>query len=225
MYREGITRLLLYLFMAIVRVFCLLLFLQTSVCAQSALTWEGGLMANLNTSQLSVTSQQAASRVTGNLWTAGFGLFVRSSEFHMNYLEGILAFEVTGSSKTIYYLYGNDQYVRIPDRYRTIPLIITINRYLGQKKKLSAGIGLKSAVVVSHGVRHEDPLPPSTPGLIHTATPRKWFGAPVFQLSAHFSRADITLNAWYALTPLIRQSSAEAVPYGISFGVKYQLFP
>jgi hypothetical protein len=211
--------------MTIVRVLVLFLFFQTSAWGQATLTWEGGLMANLNTSQLSVTSPQAASRVTSNQWTAGFGIFVQSSEFKMNYLEGILAFEVTGSSKTIYYVYGNDQFARIPDRYRTIPLIITINRYLGERRKLAIGVGIKSSLVVSYGVRHEDPLPPSTTGLIQTAEPRKWFGSPVLQITAHFTRADISLSGWYALTPLIKQFSVHVVPYGVSFGVKYRVFP
>lgn len=186
--------------------------------------WQMGLMAGLNTSQLSITGGYGASVTTGVQWSAGFGMYCKSSEVNMFRLEAQLAFEATGSGKETYYSVDQYDWVRVYDRYRTIPISVLLLRNLGWKESWSIGLGFKSSFVVGHYVRHERETPSSMSGIIYSPDVRKWIGSPVIQLSHNFPYADVSLSGWYAITPLIDQYTVKAVPYGISFAVKVPLF-
>lgn len=181
-------------------------------------------MAGLNTSQMSLTSSYAGSVTTGVQWSAGFGIYCKSAQVNMFRLEGQIAYEATGSGKETYYQVADEEWVRIYDRYRTIPVSILLVRNIGWKESWSIGIGFKSSFVVGHYVRHENNAPGTISGIIFSPEVFNWFGSPLLQLSHNFPYADVCLSGWYAISPLIEQYGVKAVPYGVAFTVKARIF-
>lgn len=192
--------------------------------AQEPWKWHMGAMVNLNTSQMSVSGGYGATQTTGTQWSAGFGFYLKTKTVNMLRLEAQLAFEATGAGKALYFERMIDEWIRIYDRYRTIPVSLIVTRSIGWKESWSVGLGGKSSFVVSHAVRH-DSEHPGLSGIVISPDVRKCFGSGVIQISHHFLYADVSLTGWYAFTPLIEYNSVKAVPYGISFAVKKMLVP
>lgn len=186
--------------------------------------WEYGLFAGLNSSQLSVVSSTGPSVKSSSQWSAGFGIFCKSPRIGKFRWEAQLASESTGGDKLVWYETADGNWLRIYDRYRTVPLTVLINRFIGVKEKWSLGLGFKSSIVVQYTVRHDNVFPGPSSGLILSPRVQRWFGSPVVQLSHHFPYADVTLSGWYALTPLINEHATTVAPYGVSFVVKVRLF-
>lgn len=194
-------------------------------CSAAVEPWRSsfGLMAGLNTSQLAVYGPSGSVSST-MLWSAGFGVYFKTNTKNMFRLEGQTGIEGVGANESIYYLYSDDHYLRIYDRYTAIPLILFLNRSLGWKESWSVGIGFKSSFVVKASVRHDGRQPFGVTAFLVNPEVQKWFGAPVLQLSHHFPYADLSLCGWYAITPLIDENNVKVTPYGLSFAVKVPLF-
>lgn len=182
-----------------------------------------GFFANLNTSQMNISGEFSPSFTTGTQWSAGFGIYYKSAVKNMFRVEGQLAFEAIGSGKETYYQRSTNEWIRIYDRYRTIPLTILLLRNLGSEGKWAFGAGVKSSFVFGYVVRHDEPFPYGTSGIVFSPEVKKWFGSPIVQLSRNFAGSTISLNGWYAVTPLIDQYNVTVVPFGISFSVKARL--
>lgn len=138
-------------------------------------------------------------------------------------IEGQLAFEETGAARATYYERMTNEWIRVYDRYRTVPLSVLLLRSLGWEEKWSIAAGFKSTFVLGHVLRHESTFPGGISGIIFSPDVKKWFGAPVIQLSRNFLYAEVALNGWYAISPLIDQLEVRAVPYGISFSVRARI--
>jgi len=182
-----------------------------------------GFMANLNTSQMKITGGFGRSITTGTQWSAGFGIYFKSAVKNRFRLEAESAFEATGSGKETYYERSTYEWVRIYDRYRTIPFTLKLDRSLGETGKWSVGAGFKSSFVVGYSVRHESAVPNGSSGIILSPVVKKWFGSPVIQLTRNFATSDVSLCGWYAISPLIDQYGVTSTPFGISFAVKARL--
>lgn len=201
-----------------------MLMCTVAVHAQEPWNRHMGAMINLNTAQMSVSGRYGPTRTTGTQWSAGFGIYMKTKTVNMLRFEVLLAYEVTGAGKTLYYERMSDEWIRIYDRYRTIPVSLILTRSIGWKESWSAGIGGKSSFVVSHTVRHDSEMPGAS-GIIISPEVRKCFGSGLVQISHHFLYADVSLTGWYAFTPLIDHNGVQVSPYGISFAVKTRLIP
>lgn len=182
-----------------------------------------GLMVNLNTSQMNISGGFGPTITTSTQWSAGVGVVFKSAVKNMFRIEGQLAFEETGSGRATYYERVTNEWIRVYDRYRTLPISVLLLRNLGWEEKWSIAAGFKSSFVVGHALRHESSTSGGNSGVILSPEVKKWFGAPVIQLSRNFPYAEVALNGWYAVSPLIDQLEVRAVPYGISFSVRARI--
>lgn len=181
-----------------------------------------GLMAGMNTSILQMRGGFGPHETSTVQWTAAFGLFYKSNVKNMFRFEIQSGFEVTGAGREYYYQRTTDEFVRVFDRYRTIPLSLVLTRNFGWKETISLGAGFKSSFVLNYSVRHSDQLPNA--GIILTPEVLRWYGSPVVQLSANLPYAEVSLVGWYAVTPVIDQFDVTASPYGVTLLVKARLF-
>jgi hypothetical protein len=181
-----------------------------------------GLMAGLNTSVLQVKGGFGPSETSTPQWTAAFGMYFKSNVKNMYRFEAQAGFEVSGAGREIYYQRSTADFVRIFDRYRTIPVSLLLTRNFGWKETISFGIGFKSSFVLNYTTRHPGTM--SQSGIILTPDVLKWYGSPVAQLSINLLYADVSLCGWYAVTPVIDQFDVVASPYGITLLVKARLF-
>lgn len=186
--------------------------------------WQGhfGLMAGLNTSTLRMSGGFGPTETSTTQWSAAFGLFFKSKVKNLFRFEVQTGYETIGAGREYYYQRSTGDFVRIFDRYRTIPLTLLLTRNFGWKETISLGVGFKSSFVLNHTVRHSAQFPAS--GIILTPDVLKWYGSPMVQMSANFLYAEISLCGWYAVTPVIDQFDVTASPYGITFLVKARLF-
>src|ERR1044072_3431093 len=122
----------------------LLTYIQSSArIAGNPQPWKGqaGLIVNLNTFQLTVKGGYGPSVTSGTQWSAGFGVYCKTETKNMFLSESQLAYEAVGAAREFYFARETDEWVRIYDRYRTIPLSIILNRSLGWKETWSFGLG------------------------------------------------------------------------------------
>jgi hypothetical protein len=209
--------------------FLLLLILNQSLFARTVQAddvdpWQAhfGLMAGLNTSTLRMSGGYGAGETSTTQWSATFGMFFKSKEKNMFRFEVQTGYETSGAGREYYYQRSTSEFVRVFDRYRTIPLTVLLNRNFGWKETISFGLGFKSNFIISHTTRHPGTMDQS--GIVLTPDVLTWYGSPVAQISVSLLYAEVSLCGWYAVTPLIDQFGVKAAPYGITFLVKARLF-
>lgn len=195
-----------------------------SIPADDVDPWKAhfGFMAGMNTSILSMKGGLGPSQTSTMLWTAAFGVYFKSNQKNMYRIEVQSGYVVDGSGREFYYERAEQEFVRIYDRYRTIPLSLILIRNLGWKETISLGLGFRSSFVVSYATRHAGTMQQS--GMIFSPKPLRCYGSSLIQLSYNFPNADISLCGWYAVTPVIDQFNVRAAPYGLMLLVKARLF-
>lgn len=181
-----------------------------------------GLMAGMNVSIMQMKGGFEPLATSTAQWTAAFGAYFKSNVKNMFRFEVQTGFEVSGAGREYFYQRNSSEFVRIFDRYRTIPLAVLITRNFGWKETISFGVGFKSSFVVNYTTRHAGTM--SQSGIILTPEVLRWYGSPVAQLSVNLLYADVSLCGWYAVTPVIDQFDVVASPYGVTLLVKARLF-
>ncbi len=181
-----------------------------------------GLMAGLNTSTLQMKGGFGPTKTSTIQWTAAFGMYYKTKVKNMFRFEIQTGYETAGAGREYYYERSSGEFIRIFDRYRTIPFSMLLTRNLGWKETVSLGLGFKTNFILNHSVRHPGTL--DRPGIIRTPDVLTLYGSPVAQLSLNLLYAEVSLYGWYAVTPVIDHLDVTASPYGITFMVKARLF-
>jgi hypothetical protein len=113
-----------------------------------------GLMAGMNTSIMQMKGGFGPHETSGMQWSAEFGIYFKSQQKNMFRFEVQTGYETAGAGREYFYQRYTSEFVRIYDRYRTIPLTILLTRNFGWKETLSLGAGFKSSFVLNYATRH-----------------------------------------------------------------------
>lgn len=179
-----------------------------------------GGTVGFNLARIQVTSTSAPSRVSGLQSTPAFGLYIRTPDALTNFAELRCGYESAGAEKTIYYEYQSRQFLRIYDRYTTLPVGIMVYHHLTSTSKFSIGAGVKTMIVLKATTRHDNTLPSGTTGVINNPTVKRFVACGTAEIMYSASLADIGVNMYYAFTPAINDYQTKVVYMGLSLTVK-----
>ncbi len=186
--------------------------------------WTIGAEVGLQVARLSVVSNTAASHLSSLHTSPPFGIYFRSPESKSYLLSLGVGFNVMGANKEVYYERVPHEWVRIKDRYATVQLSPMYYRHIFKKEKIWLGIGARGQYVVRSYLKHYNPLPSGSAGLIFTPDVKKALVSIKGEIMFVFAQADISIEAAYALTPLIDDCRIQAFPMTVSLMVKRMLY-
>lgn len=183
--------------------------------------WSLGAKIAFHCARLNITSGSAPSRSSTIQTTPAFGLYLRVRENKPNIFEFQLAYELTGSNKELYYERRAQEWVRIYDHYRTAAASAMLYHHLlNPEGRVLLGIGLKGQYVVNYTVRHPNPLPVGSAGLIYTPGVQKFYPSACMEFLFNAGFVDVGLGAGYGLMPLIRSEGVKVVSMTAAITVK-----
>lgn len=204
-------------------VFAVFIFVFTAPVFSQRETWSWGGEVGLQMARLSITSATGASSTSSIHTSPSFGLYLRSPETKPNLFEIQAGYEITGANKEVYYARATNEFVRINDRFATVPVTAMWFRHFFNSEKWWAGLGIKGQLVVDSYVRHANPLPPGTTGIIFTPETEKFFGSVSGEMMYAFRLTEICLSAAYSLTPVINDQGVRVIPVCLNFSVKHRI--
>ena len=201
---------------------CTLLLVKDAAAARVD-PWKShmGAMVGLTSSQLMISGPEEATIRSGTLWSAGFGMFLKTADHNQFRGELQIGYSVIGASREILFTTADQKNIRIYDRYKTMPVTVYIIRNLGWKERFSAGLGVRSRAVLGHETRFPDPDPHT--GVIISPPVQRWLGDVTAQFSLNTTFAEIAVSGWYDVNSVVRSSDAHANSAGVELMVKLRL--
>lgn len=189
--------------------------------------WAVGGTVGLNCARIQVTGVVTPTKLSGIQPTPAFGVFFRtalgSGERTFCAFEFRGGYETSGAAREVYYERATEEWVRINDRYSTVPLSALGYVSPGGKGKLWLGAGLKGQYVIKSRVRNHSELPPGSHGFIFEPQVRKLFPSVCAEAVWSAQLADIAFTCCYALTPLIKSEGVTVTPMSLALTVKKRL--
>ncbi len=181
----------------------------------------------LNACALGITSTTEpwrASEQTIPQWSAGAGFFYVSPDWKKFRLELQLGYESIGSGKLYFYSSAPNEWTRIYDRYRTIPLAVMIHRSITKTESWYVNAGVKTTGVLNYEVRHDNIFPGPTSGIILSPEVKRIFSSAIAEIGWVRPHGDIVITGWYSRLPLIDDKNVRARPFGLALTIKADVF-
>lgn len=193
--------------------------------AQSSDMWTYGATIGFNCAQIQISGAVTPTKTTSVQPTPAFGAFVRTG-FGSSVVYSIefrVGYETAGANREIYYERAVDEWVRINDRYSTIPLSILGYRAFGAQHRLKLGAGVKAQYVARSRVRNQSSFPPGASGLVFEPEIKKLFPSVSAEAVWSAELADIAVTFCYAVAPLIDSQKIIVTPLSFALTVKKRL--
>lgn len=193
--------------------------------AQSPDMWACGATVGFNCAQIQISGPVTATRTTSVQPTPAFGAFVRTAfgSSTVYSVELRVGYETAGANREIYYERAPNEWVRINDRYSTIPLSILGYRAFGMQHRLKIGAGVKAQYVARSRVRNHSDFPPGASGPVFEPEIKKLFPSVSTEAVWSAQMADIAVTFCYAVAPLIDSQKITVTPLSFALTVKKRL--
>lgn len=189
--------------------------------------WALGGTVGFNCARIQVTSPAAATKVSTIQPTPAFGMFFRTAlgtgERMLYALEFRAGYETCGANRELFYERAVDEWVRINDRYSTVPLSVLAYLSPGSGGKLWLGAGLKAQYVAGSKVRINSDFPAGAQGPVLEPEIKKLFPSVSAEVMWSAQLADIAITGCYGAGPLIADQGIRVTPMSVAITVKKRL--
>lgn len=209
------------------KLFCIFFLIAMHKCFSQGMPFYAGLYVKMNASGLNITSTSEPLRAPEKstmLWSAGAGMFFVSPEWKKFRFETQLGYESIGSGKEYYYNSGSNEWARIYDRYRTVPIALMIRRAITKKGVWYLNAGVRLALVIDHDVKHDQTFPGPPGSIIVSPDVKTTFSSAIAEIGWVRPHGDIVISGWYSRFPLIEDKNVRVRPFGIALTIKAAVF-